>query len=598
VAPGTLDAIGWRPDAMPSTTEQDAISTHDPVTCVTYALPPFPSWPRWHAPRLAAVAALTTLAACAPDDVGPTPGDDSATTSHAVLYGDDNRLEYYEAASAEQALAASTTTLIFRSTLVGDDGGPYGYDAESLADDDDVCADEWFADQPTASECSAFLIDDRLVVTAGHCIDDGDACPEEVFLFGYWYTAEGEFAAVTDDDIYTCRRVIAFDDPDVEGGVADYAVIELDRPVTSATPLAVDTARVRIGDELTLIGYPDQLPVKIAGDGQVIGVGWRDGTAFGGTVDAFGGNSGSAVFDDDGEVVGILVAGEEDYVWDEAAGCNRYNVLPQDGGDDGGETITSIGIVVQAVCESGYPSERLCDAFGECGDGFCTGDEDFASCEEDCSAGPGLPPPGWTCDPGWYDVGDDCDCECGLYDPELDIYRCDDGEICNAFGECQPEDLPEGWTCDPGWYGVGDDCDCDCGAYDPDCDDPSLDLLNCESGQFCNADGDCEDTPVDPDPDPEPEPDAGTPDAGPGADTGGEDTGGEDAGGDDVAEADTTADSGAGPDASNDTAFGGSGPGGCAAGGSAPHSPWLLGAIAGLAWRRRRLGGADACSPR
>lgn len=455
----------------------------------------------------AALAALPlALAACAPlqseppDTTTPHATDPNATdhrvAEQTVVYGDDDRREFYEVDEAAQQAIASTVTLIYTSDIDDEDPDALGFDADTLAEDDDVCTDERFADQPTASSCSAFLIDDRLVVTAGHCLDSAWTCPEEVFLFGYWYVADGVFATVTEDDVYACRRVVAFDDPDVRGGVADYAVIELDRPVTSAEPLPVDVANVSIGDGLTLVGYPDQLPAKYAPNGEVIGLNWRDGTAFGGTVDAFGGNSGSAVLNDDGEVVGILVAGEEDYVWDRRNSCNRVNVLPQDGGEDGGETITEIGVVIAALCGDGYPSERLCDTFGECGDGFCTGDEDYDSCEADCGAGPGVPPPGWTCDPSYYFVGDDCDCGCGIRDPDCDdpelrVYGCDDGEVCSDDGACVNPEMPASWTCDADWYAAGDDCDCQCGAYDPDCDDPDLRILNCEDGETCGSDGTC-----------------------------------------------------------------------------------------------------------
>ncbi len=116
------------------------------------------------------------------------------------------------------------------------------------------------------------------------------------------------------------------------------------------------------------------------------------------------------------------------------------------------------------------------------------------TCVDDGSGGV---PSGWFCDPDYYDAGDDCDCECGAYDPDcnnpgLDILGCGAGEVCDLDGTCViASDVPPGWTCDPDYYGVGDDCDCDCGVYDPDCDDPRLDILGCDVDQICDVDGTC-----------------------------------------------------------------------------------------------------------
>jgi hypothetical protein len=92
--------------------------------------------------------------------------------------------------------------------------------------------------------------------------------------------------------------------------------------------------------------------------------------------------------------------------------------------------------------------------------------------------------------------------------------NCEDGQTCSDSGECTSDGGPGGWTCDPAWFDVGDDCDCNCGIYDPDCDNPALSVVNCDAGQVCNASGSCAD-PVGPDRDVGVAPDAGE-DAGPG----------------------------------------------------------------------------------
>ena len=217
--------------------------------------------------------ALLSLAACAPAD---TPGSVAPeVVTQPVVYGDDDRLEYYEAREGLQTAAEAAVTFIDDRNLDDADPGAIRFVGSSLSDDG-VCADEPFADQPTASGCSAFLIDDRLIGTAGHCIG-GNRCPSGLFAFGYYYESPGTLRAITEDDLYECLRVVAFE----LGREGDFAVMELDRAVTSAAPLEVDTSGVSIGDGLTLIGYPSAIPatgtpsverygVRIAGSGSVL----------------------------------------------------------------------------------------------------------------------------------------------------------------------------------------------------------------------------------------------------------------------------------------------------------------------------------------
>ena len=92
-----------------------------------------------------------------------------------------------------------------------------------------------------------------------------------------------------------------------------FSVIELDRPVTNHAPLKMRLAgEPRVNDDLTVIGHPSGLPTKIAGGAKLRSL--HNGFIRA-SLDTYGGNSGSAVFNSSTfEVEGILVRGETDFV--------------------------------------------------------------------------------------------------------------------------------------------------------------------------------------------------------------------------------------------------------------------------------------------
>jgi V8-like Glu-specific endopeptidase len=110
--------------------------------------------------------------------------------------------------------------------------------------------------------------------------------------------------------------------------------------VTDREPLKFrKSGQVARGTELVVIGHPSGLPTKISDGAQVRS---SNRKYFVANLDTYGGNSGSAVFDArTGEVQGILVRGEEDYVSDPAGGnCQATNYCPDTGCR--GEDVTHI----------------------------------------------------------------------------------------------------------------------------------------------------------------------------------------------------------------------------------------------------------------
>ena len=520
-------------------------------------------------------------AACEPSSELAAPaGQKSAASAPLraapgeVVYGTDDRKDWYE--HPDLALRDLTTQSIAAmmdpGTLQRNSDGTYSLNADTIGRSYGLCRTERFYDQLSAASCSGTLIDDDLILTAGHCVTSASDCANTVWVFNYYMESATALATIEATDVYECAELLAQQEP-TRSTDLDYAILRLDRSAAPRhTPADIEKQRVamRVGDPVTIIGFGSGLPAKLDNGGNVVDASAGTLEAFRATTDSFGGNSGSGVFDINRKVVGILVNGDTDYNY--RGGCATVNVLPETGVS--GEGITYAFNAVQDLCGTGYASARLCGTSSICGDGFCSPDETAAGCATDCAS---------TCGNG----------------------VCDPTDIPSCPSECGGT-LPSGWRCPAVNYGGGDGCDCNCGAWDTDCDDPAADVYNCRPGESCGTDGLCvSGTGVDAGGSDTGSTDTGTTDTG-STDTGATDTGSVDSGSTDTGSADAGIDSGsAGGDAGGeDATASGSGsdaPGfgsvvtvsartpqsGCSAGGSWMTLPGLL-AMGALLLRRRR----------
>jgi hypothetical protein len=209
-----------------------------------------------------------------------------------------------------------------------------------------------------------------------------------------------------------------------------------------------------------------------------------------------------------------------------AAGCGGGGGAKPSGGAAGGGRAGAGGVAGLAGAAGGVPAlvapagwtcggSAYGDGRCDCGCGVADPDcaqHDLAHCEV-CDRGgscnlaacpgrvdPGnvtacLPPPaGWTCTPATYADGHQCECGCGIPDPDCadgTLASCDD---CLAQGSCAsglcPSSIladdnahcgiPARWICPASSWGDGV-CDCGCGVLDPDCPDASAaSCQNCD----------------------------------------------------------------------------------------------------------------------
>jgi len=253
----------------------------------------------------------------------------SAFSKNKVVYGIDNRVEVYQTENTLYSdLAKSTAAMIDAKALSSDDSNVYTITGGTL-ESRGICKEARFSNQITAASCSGFLVAPNLLVTAGHCITSQYDCENQKWVFDYKQNEEEaiEFT-VPATDVYSCKRIIqrALD----RGSRDDFALIELDREVLDRTPLEYrKDGKVLDNAPLVVIGHPSGLPTKVADGANV-----RDNldeVFFSANLDTFGGNSGSAVFNaETGLVEGILVRGEQDYVYT-SRGCRVPKVCTEEG---------------------------------------------------------------------------------------------------------------------------------------------------------------------------------------------------------------------------------------------------------------------------
>lgn len=250
----------------------------------------------------------------------------TAPPSASVIYGDDDRRDYFEINDLAWRGRADSTVALIRASSLNVNGTVTEIQTESYGSSMGLCTNEPFYDQETAAFCSGFLVTPDTIVTAGHCVRNSQACASTRFVFGFRLgTASDRPRSVPSDQVYQCARLVH---SVVQGNGEDFAVVKLDRPVSQFKPLSFrTTGRPQSGDPLAVIGHPAGLPLKLAGGARIRSVNNEYLVA---NLDTYGGNSGSAVFNQDtGEVEGVLVRGEMDFVYKN--GCRISNRCDSNG---------------------------------------------------------------------------------------------------------------------------------------------------------------------------------------------------------------------------------------------------------------------------
>jgi V8-like Glu-specific endopeptidase len=411
---------------------------------------------------------LLALLAC-----GCTPeATDLGYGRQSVLYGPDDRVEVVEYSDPAMRDVATRRvgTFFFQSQVtLQSPGGNAQLKTQTLHERLGICAEERFSDQPSAAHCSGVVLSDDLVLTAGHCLGRNitaaqTSCRELVFVFGYLLDQQGHRMPIARNQVFACRSVLIHVYDMGQASSGDFAVLQVDRPFGSEHLPVTLATQVEVGTPLTTVGNGAGLPTKIAANAVVTEV-LEALPYLRAATDSFSGGSGSAIFDENLELVAIQSRGQPDWSWDDTNGCFVAATAT-----DGFESHQLARFATDRLCElvpcaskslcsrnDTAAWEQRCDAISApptCGDQVCSPDE-RDDCAEDCSWVERVPW-GWSCHSGNYGTGDGCHCSCGAVDSDCmnetqSIRDCGGAPTCGSCVDLVRQSSKSSGTCGVAW---------------------------------------------------------------------------------------------------------------------------------------------------
>ena len=349
----------------------------------------------------------------------PAPPPARRAPARSFVARSDRRLELREVEdpALRRRLADTSAALVYAHRLRFE-GERAVRAAPTLGHAKQLCPAERFAQEPSWSFCSGTLVDQDLVLTAGHCLGPDAAqaaerCQRIRVVFGYQLGADGSVHDPAAGDVYACRRVAAYRRDPRDPNGTDFAVIQLDRSVSRDRAPAPVTERLPMpGDRLATAGYGAGLPLKVERAATVLARLGPEQIAT--DADTFAGGSGGGLYDPAGDLVALHVSGGVD--WQFEGNCTRAET------DGRKEREQRASPAIAGLCRAGWPSASLCRTRPVCGDGICSAGEHRA-CPLDCR-----PPV----------------CGDGL---------CEAAERAGCPADCAPyRDVPVSWGDDPETY--------------------------------------------------------------------------------------------------------------------------------------------------
>lgn len=178
-----------------------------------------------------------------------------------------------------------------------------------------------FDDEPAIGASTGFLVgingdtsDSKYLVTAAHCLSkkkklDFKKIKDLRVVFDFFMHDSSTYNH-NFEKIYKIKKVIDFKYDKKN----DWALVKLSKKVKNRLPLQIgNNESSKPGDPVYMLGHPEGLPLKVTHSGEITK---NSSHYFRATLPAFGGSSGSPVFNIFGEVLGICIRGFTKYIVD------------------------------------------------------------------------------------------------------------------------------------------------------------------------------------------------------------------------------------------------------------------------------------------
>lgn len=231
--------------------------------------------------------------------------------ANASIFNDDDRQNAYEIDAEYLKTSEASIALIPKYKLIKV-GDYYQVKTKSLIEQFNFCADAKFAQEPQTANCSASLITNQHILTAAHCIDkqwEGYRMQDFYAVFNFKKTDKNQqHYLIKASDVFTLEQEIHYDfDTTMSKTALDLAIYKLSA-VTNYRPAKLNFKKIRKSDKVFVLGYPLGVPLKLSNDSEIISVG-ENKNSFRHQLDTFSVNSGSPIFNEDHEIIGVHVRG-------------------------------------------------------------------------------------------------------------------------------------------------------------------------------------------------------------------------------------------------------------------------------------------------
>ncbi|MBY0516527.1 MAG: serine protease [Bacteriovoracaceae bacterium] len=182
-----------------------------------------------------------------------------------------------------------------------------------------VCSSDRFAEQPSIGSCTGIHLGDGVVLTAAHCVKNALDCESYKWAFNYRSDVVGETSGILKiPDAYSCDKILVTDE------TKDITLLRLTHSARSLPGTKVKFTNP-VTNKVFAIGSPLGMPLKFSGMGDVTKV---DDSLAEANLDTFHGNSGSPVFNENQQLIGLLLSGGDDFKMN-SQGCRESLVVSE-----------------------------------------------------------------------------------------------------------------------------------------------------------------------------------------------------------------------------------------------------------------------------